>query len=84
MNRKKGIRAKKRGKEINQQGQTRKMKEEIGEMEETEDVTKYGEFISSYFAWLTLDKQKKKAEEMENITDAQRGHKTLSKMIQEN
>ena len=31
--------------------------------------TKYGEFVSSYFAWLTLDKQKKKTDEMENMTD---------------
>ncbi len=69
MNRKKGIKAKESGKKINQQGQTNKMKEEIGRLEEAEDVTKYGEFISSYFAWLTLDKQKKKANEMENMTD---------------
>ena len=33
-----------------------------------EDTTKYGEFVSSYFAWLTLDGQKKKAEELENMT----------------
>lgn len=69
MNRKKGIEARKSGRSINKQGQTKQMKEEIGEFEETEDVTKYGEFISSYFAWLTLDKQKKKADEMENMTD---------------
>lgn len=69
VNRKKGIEAKRSGKEINKQGQTKKMKEEIGKLEETEDVTKYGEFVSSYFAWLTLDKQKKKANEMQNMTD---------------
>lgn len=33
-----------------------------------EDVTKYGEFISSYFSWLTLDTQKKLAKRMENMT----------------
>lgn len=33
-----------------------------------EDVTKYGEFISSYFAWTSLPEQKKKAEEMAKIT----------------
>ena len=55
--------------QINQIGQTRHMKEEIGQMEETEDVTKYGEFVSSYFAWLTLEKQKEKAKKMENITN---------------
>lgn len=35
---------------------------------EIEDATKYGEFISSYFAWLTLDRQKKNAKEMEEMT----------------
>lgn len=69
MNRKKGIEAKKKGKDINKTGQTDKMKEEISTMEAAEDVTKYGEFVSSYFAWLTLDKQKKKAEDIENMTD---------------
>lgn len=37
-------------------------------IQEVEDATKYGEFISSYFAWLTLDGQKQKAKEMEDIT----------------
>lgn len=72
VNRKKGIETKRSGKEINKQGQTKKMKEEIGKLEETEDVTKYGEFVSSYFAWLTLDKQKKKADEMQNMTDGKK------------
>ena len=53
--------------ENNTKSQTRKMKEEIGHMEEYEDVTKYGEFVSSYFAWLSLEKQKSKAKKMENI-----------------
>ena len=53
--------------ENNTKSQTRKMKEEIGQMEEYEDVTKYGEFVSSYFAWLSLEKQKSKAKKMENI-----------------
>lgn len=35
---------------------------------EIEDTTKYGEFISSYFAWLTLDRQKKNAKQMEEMT----------------
>lgn len=53
--------------ENNIKTQTEKMKKEIGQMEEYEDVTKYGEFVSSYFAWLSLEKQKSKAKEMENI-----------------
>ncbi|MDO5556815.1 MAG: hypothetical protein Q4G05_01030 [Clostridia bacterium] len=34
-----------------------------------ETKTKTGEFICSYFAWLTLDGQKEKVEELENITN---------------
>lgn len=37
-------------------------------MRETEDATKYGEFISSYFAWIGLERQKRKAKEMETMT----------------
>lgn len=42
-----------------------KLKNEIGEIE---DATKYGEFVSSYFAWLTLARQKERAEDMDNMT----------------
>lgn len=38
------------------------------EIEVGEDATKYGEFISSYFAWVSLPEQKKKVEKLENIT----------------
>ena len=38
------------------------------EPEVGEDTTQYGEFVSSYFAWLTLDRQKKTARKLENIT----------------
>ncbi len=43
-------------------------KNKIGNMEEVEDVTKYGEFVSSYFAWLTLEHQKENADKMEDMT----------------
>lgn len=33
-----------------------------------EDATKYGEFISSYFAWVSLPEQKEKVEELQNMT----------------
>ena len=33
-----------------------------------EDGTKYGEFISSYFAWISLPNQKERAEELDNMT----------------
>lgn len=36
--------------------------------EENEDTTKYGEFISSYFAWVSLKDQKKIAKKLEEIT----------------
>ena len=33
-----------------------------------EDATKYGEFISSYFAWISLPDQKEKVERLEKMT----------------
>ena len=33
-----------------------------------EDVTKYGEFISSYFAWVTPEQQQTIVEKLENMT----------------
>lgn len=36
--------------------------------ENNEDFTKYGEFIPSYFAWLTLKQQKENAERLSKIT----------------
>ena len=67
-NLKNNIRAKKIEMENNHKAQTSKMKEEIGDLENFEDTTKYGEFVSSYFAWLTLEKQKQKVNEMESMT----------------
>ena len=36
-------------------------KEEIGNLE-------YGEFVSSYFAWMSLEEQKNRVDKMENMT----------------
>lgn len=36
--------------------------------EGVEDVTKYGEFVSSYFAWLTPERQKRRAKEIDDMT----------------
>ena len=36
--------------------------------EKIEDTTQYGEFISSYFAWLTPERQKKRAKEIDQMT----------------
>ena len=40
-----------------------KFSEEMGE-----DITQYGEFISSYFAWISLSKQKERVEHIEKMT----------------
>lgn len=41
---------------------------EIAVHEVGEDNTKYGEFVSTYFAWIPLSKQKERAIEMEEMT----------------
>lgn len=33
-----------------------------------EDSTKYGEFVPSFFNWMTLDEQKNRSEELNNMT----------------
>ena len=45
------------------------------EVEVGEDTTKYGEFISSYFAWITLPEQKDKAKKLEDITKTNKNKK---------
>ncbi len=40
----------------------------IDDLDEGEDSTKYGEFVTSYFAWVPLSKQKEKVKKLENIT----------------
>lgn len=42
--------------------------------EDMEEVTKYGEFVTSYFAWVPLKKQKDRTEELENMTKEQQWH----------
>lgn len=42
-------------------------RDEFG-VEVGEDATKYGEFVSSYFAWISLPKQKEKAQELQDMT----------------
>ena len=53
------------------QNQTIENKEEAikhGEEEEAEDTTRYGEFVTSYFAWVPMSKQKENVKRLENIT----------------
>ena len=40
----------------------------LDELVNGEGTTKYGEFISSYFAWTGLNRQKTRADELNNIT----------------
>ena len=37
-----------------------------------EDATQYGEFVCSYFAWIPLQDQKEKAENMAKMTNAKK------------
>ena len=48
---------------------------DIDEIEVGEDYTKYGEFISSYFAWISLPKQKERVKELENISNNKKKRK---------
>lgn len=41
---------------------------DVSSVEVGEDTTKYGEFISSFFEWNTLEGQKKRAEKLEDLT----------------
>ena len=41
---------------------------DLSSVEVGEDATKYGEFISSYFAWVSLPEQKEKVNKLENMT----------------
>ena len=55
-------------KETKEVGEYKKDNIEIAIHEVGEDNTKYGEFISTFFAWIPLSKQKERAREMENMT----------------
>lgn len=35
---------------------------------DNEETSKFGEFVTSYFGWLPISKQKDRAEEMNNMT----------------
>ena len=43
-----------------------------GKEENGEDVTKYGEFISTYFAWGAPEKQKDVVKKLENMTKSEK------------
>lgn len=52
---------------------------EYGVNEVGEDATKYGEFISSYFAWVSLPEQKEKVEKLEEITEKKEKTRKIDK-----
>ena len=39
-----------------------------------EDATQFGEFVSSYFAWVPLPDQKEKTEKMANMTKKEKNN----------
>ena len=45
------------------------MKDKRIDPRKKEDATKYGEFISSFFAWKTLYEQKEISDKLANITE---------------
>lgn len=47
-----------------------KLNTEIGE-----DATKYGEFISSFFGWVSMSDQKRRAEDLEKMTKSKKDQK---------
>jgi hypothetical protein len=55
-------------KETQELGKYKNKDIEIAIHEVGEDNTKYGEFVSTYFAWIPLSKQKERAREMEKMT----------------
>jgi len=44
-----------------------------------EDNTEYGEFVSTYFSWIPIDEQKKKAKKLEKITSRNNDNSNLGK-----
>lgn len=53
---------------MNKKTKRRERNVELAISEVGEDSTKYGEFISSYFAWVSLPQQKNRVDELENMT----------------
>ena len=59
---------KKKDNNLNEDVEKRVNKDLEKKYEVGEDSTKYGEFISSYFAWISLPNQKERAEELNAMT----------------
>ena len=52
---------------------------EFGVSEVGEDATKYGEFMSTYFAWVSLPEQKEKVEKLQKITKSKEKNRNEEK-----
>ena len=48
------------------------MKNDKEKKEYGEDATKYGEFVSSFFGWVPLEKQKERIDELEKMTNEEK------------
>ena len=56
------------------------MNKENDSKEYGEDASKYGEFILSYFAWLSPEEQKQKTEKLQKITKIMKLKEKVSKI----
>lgn len=52
-----------------------KNKKEDSELEVGDDISKYGEFIPTRFAWISLGYQKENAKRLQNITNKEKNKK---------
>lgn len=50
---------------------SKKINNENKKIEYAEDKTKYGEFISSFFGWISPSRQKERANELNDMTKKQ-------------
>lgn len=57
----------------------RKEQVNFANQEVGEDVTQYGEFVSTYFAWVPPAKQKQRANELEEITKSENKEEKTNK-----
>ncbi len=59
---------------MNKRNNRKIKKEKVETKENGEDKTKYGEFISSYFSWVSLPEQKERAEELDSMTKSKKNN----------
>ena len=62
-------------KKDNKNNNHKKVNIKLGMEEFGEDGTKYGEFVPSYFTWVSLEDQKYIAKQLEDMTDEDKNEK---------